>query len=70
MVREERPCIAGRTRFGEDTAQAIKKALPVGIIPKDRSALYPRQYQVMEGVRGIDASAARHTMVIAGCRKW
>lgn len=70
MVREERPRIAWRTCFSEDAAEAIKKALPVGIIPKNRSALYPPAYQVVKGSRSINACATRHTTVIAECGKW
>ncbi len=70
MVREERPSIAGRTCFSKDTAEAIKKALPVGIIPKNSSAFYPPTYQVVKGFRGINARATRHAMVIAECGKW
>jgi hypothetical protein len=56
MVRKEGPCIAGSLGLRQKRAEPINEVVPVRVIPEDLfSTFYPPDYDVMYGIRGIQA---------------
>jgi len=64
VIRKEYPAITGRLGFRKQRSQAIKKVLPILVVLKYPSMLYPPDHNVMKNTGSLPEADKRKVGLI------